>query len=202
MSKKSIKNKSSGNSSSVTYTHKTVKSPTASKSDDKRLLFIAEDSIVQHVHGWELSDAKQRVAVKSFSGSKTENMTNYLKPLRRKTLDEIIVHVGTKDVKDDTRSAEVVAAGILNLSNQIKDKLPNTKVSISSLIVRKDKTSVLNKINNINVILKRMCDQNNWTYMDHSNIDYSCLNRRGLHLNRKGSSLVSKNFMISQYLNA
>ena len=35
---------------------------------------------------------------------------------------------------------------------------------------------------------------------DHNNIDYSCLNRRGLHLNRKGSSLVSKNF--SQYLNA
>ena len=34
----------------------------------------------------------------------------------------------------------------------------------------------------------------------HNNIDYSCLNRRGLHLNRKGSSLVSKNF--SQYLNA
>ena len=198
MSKKSNKNKSSGNGSSVT--HKTVKSPTASKPDDKRLVFIAGDSIVQHVHGWELSDAKQRVAVKSFSGSKTEDMADYLKPLMRKTPDEIIVHVGTNDVKDDTKSAEVVAAGILNLGNRIKDKLPNTKVSFSSLIVRKDKTSVLNKINNINVILKRVCHQNNWTYIDHNNIDYSCLNRRGLHLNRKGSSLVSKNF--SQYLNA
>ena len=140
------------------------------------------------------------MAVKSFSGSKTEDMADYLKPLMRKTPDEIIVHVGTNDVKDDTKSAEVVAAGILNLGNQIKDKLPNTKVSFSSLIVRKDKTSVLNKINNINVILKRVCDQNNWTYVDHNNIDYSCLNRGGLHLNRKGSSLVSKNF--SQYLNA
>ena len=76
----------------------------------------------------------------------------------------------------------------------------HTKVSFSSLIVRKDKTSVLNKISNINFILKRVCDQNNWSYIDHNNIDYSCLNRRGLHLNRKGSSLVSKNF--SQYLNA
>ena len=200
MGKKSIKNKSSGNGRSVTHKTTTVKSPTASKPDDKRLVFIAGDSIVQHVHGWELSDAKQRVAVKSFSGSKTEDMADYLKPLMRKTPDEIIVHVGTNDVKDDTKSAEVVAAGILNLGNQIKDKLPNTKVSFSSLIVRKDKTSVLNKINNINVILKRVCDQNNWTYVDHNNIDYSCLNRGGLHLNRKGSSLVSKNF--SQYLNA
>ena len=140
MSKKSIKDISSGNGSSVT--HKAVKSPTVSKSDDKRLVFIAGDSIVQHVHGWELSDSKQRVAVKSFSGSKTEDMADYLKPLMRKTPDEIIVHVGTNDVKDDTKSTEVVAAGILNLGNQIKDNLPNTKVSISSLIVRKDKTSV------------------------------------------------------------
>ena len=200
MGTKSIKNKPSSNGSSVTRKTPTVKSPTASKPDDKRLVFIAGDSIVQHVHGWELSDAKQRVAVKSFSGSKTEDMADYLKPLMRKTPDEIIVHVGTNDVKDDTKSAEVVAAGILNLGNQIKDKLPNTKVSFSSLIVRKDKTSVLNKINNINVILKRVCDQNNWSYIDHNNIDYSCLNRGGLHLNRKGSSLVSKNF--SQYLNA
>ena len=197
MSKKSTKDISSGSGSSVT--HKAVKSATESKSDDKRLVFIAGDSIVQHVHGWELCDSKQRVAVKSFSGSKIEDMADYLKLLMRKTPDEIIVHVGTNDVKDDTKSAEVVAAGILNLGNQIKDNLPNTKVSISSLIVRKDKTSVLNKINNINVILKRVCEQNNWTYIDHNNIDYSCLNRHGLHLNRKGSSLVSKNF--SQFLN-
>ena len=110
ISKKSIKDISSGRSSSVT--HKAVKSPIASKSDDRRLVFIAGDSIVQHVHGWELSDAKQRVAVKSFSGSKTEDMADYLKPLMRKTPDAIIVHVGTNDVKDDTKSAEVVAAGI------------------------------------------------------------------------------------------
>ena len=71
MTKKSIKNKSSGNGSSVT--HKTFKSPTASKSDDKRLVFIPGDSIVQHLHG-ELLDAKQRGggAVKSFTGSETE----------------------------------------------------------------------------------------------------------------------------------
>ena len=98
------------------------------------------------------------MAVKSFSGSKTEDKADYLKPLFRKTPKEIIVHVGTNDVKDDTKSVEVIAAGILNLGNQIKDKLPNTKVSFSSLIVRNDKTSVLNKIDNINIILKRVCD--------------------------------------------
>ena len=82
MSKKSIKSKSSSNGSSVTQ--KTFKSPTASKSDDKRLVFIAGDLIVQSLHG-ELSDAKQRGAVKSFTGSETEDMADHLKPLMRKT---------------------------------------------------------------------------------------------------------------------
>jgi hypothetical protein len=36
----------------------------------------------------------------------------------------------------------LVAAEILNLSNQIKDKLPDTNVSISGVTVRKDKASV------------------------------------------------------------
>ena len=48
-------------------------------------------------------------------------MADYLKYLMRKTPEEIILHVGTNHVIDDTKSAEVIAAGILNLGNQIKD---------------------------------------------------------------------------------
>ena len=46
-------------------------------------------------------------------------MADYLKPLIRKTPAEIIVNVGTNDIKDDSKSAEVVAAEILNLDNKI-----------------------------------------------------------------------------------
>ena len=45
----------------------------------------------------------------------------------------------------------MIAAGIVDLGNQIEDKFPYTKVNFSSLIVRKDKTSVLHKFN-INAI--------------------------------------------------
>ena len=64
-----------------------------SKTEDKKRIFIAGNSIVQHIHGWELLNAKQRVAVKSFSGSKAGDMADYLKLLIRKTPAEIIVHV-------------------------------------------------------------------------------------------------------------
>lgn len=164
-----------------------------------KLAFIAGDSILQHVHGWELSNAEQRVSVKSFSGSKAEDMGDYLKPLMRKKPDTMILHIGTNDIKDDTKSAEVVAAGILNLGSEIKNNLPHTKLCISGITVRKDKASIQNKIKNVNDILMRVCGQNKWTFIDNSNIDYTCLNRRGLHLNRKGRSIISKNF--SNYLN-
>ena len=159
-----------------------------------KLVFIAGDSIVQHVHGWELSDAERRVAVKSFSGSKIEDMRDFLKPLIRKKPDEVILHIGTNDVKDNSKSAEVVAAGILNLGTQVKESLPGTKVSFSSITVRKDRHSIQNKIENVNAILKRMCIENNWTYIDNNNIDYTCLNRRGLHLKKNGNSIISKNY--------
>ena len=57
-----------------------------------KLVFIAGDSILQHVHGWDLSNDKQRVSVKSFSGSKAEDMQDYIKPLLRKNPDDIILH--------------------------------------------------------------------------------------------------------------
>ncbi len=124
-------------------------------------------------------------------------MKDYLKPLIRKKPDEIILHVGTNHVKDNSKSAEVIATGILNLGNQIKDHLPQTKVSISNIIVRKGKAIVQNKIKNVNDKLKRVGDQNNWTYMD--NINHASLNRGSLHLNRNGSATLSRNF--SNYFN-
>jgi hypothetical protein len=168
----------------------------ANSNDHKsgKLVFIAGDSILQHVHGWNLSNDDQRVSVKSFSGSKVEDMQDYIKPLLRKKPDEIILHVGTNDIKDNSKTAEVVAAGILNLGTQVKESLPRTNVCISGIITRKDKSNIQEKINTVNDILKRVSDLNKWTYIDNTNLDYTCLNRGGLHLNRKGSSSLTRNY--------
>ena len=56
------------------------------------------------------------------------------------------------------KTAEVVAAGILNLGTQIRDNLPHTKVCISDITFRKDKAAVQNKIKNVNNIRTRVCD--------------------------------------------
>lgn len=52
------------------------------------------------MHTWELSNDDCNVAVKSFSGSKLDDMKDYLNPLIRQTPDEIVLQIGTNNLKD------------------------------------------------------------------------------------------------------
>ena len=83
----------------------------------KKLVFIAGDSIIQHVQGWDLSMNDKHVAVKSFSGARIANTDDYLRILLRKKPDEIILHVGTNNIRNE--SPRSVAGGIVNLVTQI-----------------------------------------------------------------------------------
>ena len=69
-------------------------------------------------------------------------MKDYLKPLIPKKSDTIILHVGTNEIKGNTKTTKLVAAGIINLGTQINDKSPNTKVCISGITFRKDKAAI------------------------------------------------------------
>ena len=57
------------------------------------------------------------MAVKSFSGARIADMEDYLKPLLRKEPDEVILHVGTNNIRDE--SSRSVAEGIINLVTQV-----------------------------------------------------------------------------------
>ena len=51
-------------------------------------------------------------------------------------------------------------------------------------------------LNQFTKILRKFCNQNDWGYVDHSNIsaDHD-LNRSGLHLNAKGTARLASNFV-------
>ena len=63
----------------------------------------------------------------------------------------------------------------------------SAKLSISSLVSRADEEALGVKVSDVNKILRKFCNQNDWGYVDHSNIsaDHD-FNRSGLHLNTKG----------------
>lgn len=87
--------------------------------------------------------------------------------------------MGTNDIRDD--DPREVAEGIVNVAFQIEQNSPNTNISISSILLRSDK-SLNDRINETNKILRSLCKFKGWPFLDHHNIDISCLNRRGVHL--------------------
>ena len=118
-------------------------------------------------------------------------MEDFLKPLIRKQPDELILHMRTNNIRDD--DPRKVAQGIVNVAFQIEQNLPNTNIFISSILLRSDK-SLSDKIIDTDKILRLLCKSKGCPFLDHRNIDMSCLNRRGLHLNRKGSNQLTKDF--------
>ena len=164
----------------------------------KKLAFIAGDSIIQHVQSWDLSTNDKHVAVKSFSGARIADMDDYLRPVLRKKPDKITLHVGTNNIRNE--SPRSMAEGIVNLVTRIQHDSPTTHLAISPLLPRSNNLDFNDKIREANKILKLFCRSRGLTLLHINNIDLTCLNRRGVHLNRKGSSLLLNCY--ADYLNS
>ena len=124
-------------------------------------------------------------------------MKDFLKPVIRKEPNSIILHVGTNDVEHHT--AKRVAEGVLNVTTQVTQDSPSTDVMISAILPRTDTPNLMTKVKEANRIMYSFCVANNWAFIDHNSINPTCLNTRGLNLNRKGTSIVAKN--IFSYIN-
>ena len=169
--------------------HTTQQQQTA-PDQNKPITVIAGDSIIQNIRGWELSKTS-KVVVKSFPGATIQDMEDYIKPLLRKEPDNIILHIGTNNVK--AMEPSQIVDGICRLAKQVDEGSTNTTISISGLLTRKEE-DLNQKIIKVNSTMKAKCRQQGWSFLPNNNINKLSLNRGGLHLNPKGTSMLSKNF--------
>ena len=130
--------------------------------------------------------------VKSFSGATLADMNDFVKPLTRRKPDKLIMHVGTNDLKHSP--PRHIAESIVNLVTNINDESPETKVGISTLLIRNDDNNISVKVNQVNSILKDICNQRKIPLLVNTNITSTHLNSKGLHLNRQGSATLQRNF--------
>ena len=167
-------------------TKNTKKKANQQNQQKKRYVAVVGDSIVKEVKGHLLSTKKENVVVKTFSGATTQHMYDYVKPTLEMEPDQLIIHVGTNDLKkcDDNKE---VAKNIIDLALHCHEK-GNLPVVISSLTYRDDKFK--DRIGQINDELKISCEQRNIGFIDNSNVKKFHLNRSKLHLNAKGSSIL------------
>ena len=79
---------------------------------------------------------------------------------------------------------------------RVKKKSAQTKIIISSIIIRQDQPNQPNqKINETNKDLIVFCEKNLIEFLLHENIDSSCLGKGKLHPNKKGKAYLAKNFI-------
>ena len=67
------------------------------------------------------------------------------------------------------------------------------KITFFSIINHEDE-DFKDEINDVNDKLQNYCNSAGMDFIDNANIDRSCLNRGKLHLNRKGTAALTKNF--------
>ena len=82
----------------------------------------------------------------------------------------------------------------MNLAVKLKEKFPNSKIGLSSIIQRQD-IQVATKIDKVNEILKHKRMDNDMSFIDNSTFDSTCLNGSNIHLNAKGSAILATKFI-------
>ena len=142
--------------------------------------------------GQRLSGANSKVHVSTFPCCSTADMADHIRSLLRRKPDSLIIHVGTNSLRS-TGSSHECAEEIVDLAREVDQE--GVSPAISSLTTRADDSELAKRVTEVNKILRKFCRQNNWGFIDHNNITAEKhLNRSRLHLNRVGTSLLSKNF--------
>ena len=177
------------NSNNRTTSHR--KSNKIPRKNKLPVTVILGDSIVKDVKGWKLSEDKNKVVVKHFSGAKTKDMESYIIPTLEQNPETIIIHSGTNNLKSDS-SPEKIARVIIKLATSCKTQ--TNKVILSSIVPRYDNPN--EKATRVNKCLKKECEARNICFIDHRNISpkYNC-NRSGLHLNYSGTKKLIENIL-------
>ena len=182
--------KTPGNNENI---EKEIHNNNNTKTTEPTKVIIAGDSMIKHLNGFRMSTKETRVQIATFPGATTLDMTDHIKPIQRKCPDKLILHVGTNNLRGRGTPSKH-AEEIISLVESVKNTLPETEVIISGLINRVDDDALGNKVNQVNKVLKQMCNQHHCKFIEHSNITPSHLNRSGIHLSKMGTTKLSRNF--------
>ena len=149
-------------------------------------VLIIGDSMLGGVE--EKKMRRYRVKVRSNPGACVDDLYDYIAPLLRKKPSYIIMHIGTND--SVLKSAKDIYDEIMRLKAHIEEVLPGTQVYLSCPIMRTDIAKANHVLRELDSKIKRFND-----CVTNDNIDGTCLAKKGLHLNRKGTMQLVLNYL-------
>ena len=107
----------------------------------------------------KLSNEKNKVVVKHFSGAKAKDMESYIILTLKQNPETIIIHSGTNDLKSHS-SPEGITRDIISLKTSCKTQ--TNKVILSDIVPRYDNLN--EKATRVNKCLERKCEARNIFY--------------------------------------
>ena len=132
---------------------------------------------------------RYKAKVRAFPGATVDDMFDYLLPLLKKKPSNIILHIGSNDAPHKLYME--IAKEIECLKDFIRNILPTARVYISCPVIRTDNR----KANFTLRCLDKYLKSNSNDIINNDNVDSSCLGKRGLHLNPKGSGRLAINYI-------
>ena len=161
-----------------------------SNGDSKTKIMVVGDSLVKYLRREELSSKKNNVKVKTHTGSTTEDMLDYIKQIARRKPDTLTIHTGTNDLTNGVNTMKKVRK-LVKVVREI-DESEKIKTGFSSVIYRKDKYLEYER-NEVNMKLKKYCEGKGFIFIENANINESGLSNSKLHLNEKGTNILTQN---------
>lgn len=154
-------------------------------------ILLVGDSMIKNIDPKKLS--RKRVYKHTFPGKTAQEIAEEVNNLNtvQEQPSHIIICAGTNNVPTDT--PDECASNIKKLADTLQSKYPTSKIGISTVMHRSD-IDVSDKITDINDKLTDLTN-NEFTLINNSTIDNSCLNHSKLHLNAKGSAILATRFI-------
>ena len=127
-------------------------------------------------------------------GRKSYEIRKYVKDHLRNNETDAIVIVGGGNDLSTSRSPEAIAETLVNTGKDcVEAKVSPQRIFISSVLPRSD-SSLMSKRAKVNDLLRGKCEDNGFTFIEHSDIILSRhIRSDGVHLNKIGTSRLLQN---------
>ena len=150
-------------------------------------VLITGSSILNGIEENRLSKTRN-VKVRAFSGAYVDDMYDYLLPLLKKKPSYIFLHIGSNDAPHKT--GKDIFNEILGLKSFILFMLPTVTIYLSCPVLRLDDARANLALRHLSFEMKSLPN-----IIVNDKVDGSCLGKKGLHLNAKGSGRLAINFI-------
>ena len=133
---------------------------------NKKEVAIIDDSILSGIDQQGLSIESFKVRVKTLPRVPTKDICDHLKPEIWKKPDVVIIHAGTNDLTNNSKSLE----NYNRMADLVRSKLENCQLLISNVKTRKDKNEIDKKVEAFNIKLSKFYKKNKIDMIDNQTL--------------------------------